>query len=99
MLPAALAEVTDAEVERIFSVDFADALEPLVVGEWTGPVQSGYGLHLVRLDARDPGRTATLEDVRDAVLRAFLSDQSNQLNEAFYQALKSRYTVRVEGTS
>lgn len=46
----------------------------------------------------DPKRyqsPATLADVRAAVERDFLNKQSSDLSEAFYQALKSRYTVRI----
>jgi len=99
LLPATLDDASETEIGRLFGVEFANALAPLAVGEWTGPIRSAYGLHLVRIDAHDPGRAAVLDDVRAAVLRDFLNDQSNQLNEAFFQALKSRYTVRVDNAS
>ena len=96
LLPATLEHATETEVGRIFGADFADALAPLPVGEWAGPIRSGYGLHLVKIDAREPGRAAVLEEVRAAVLRDFVNDQANRLNESFYEALKSRYSIRVE---
>lgn len=99
LLPDTLDDASETEIGRIFGVEFADALAPLAVGEWTGPIRSGFGLHLVRIDAHDPGRAAELEDVRTTVLRDFLNDQSDQLNEAFFQALKSRYTIRVDNPS
>jgi hypothetical protein len=96
LLPGTLDYATDTEIARIFGVDFATALETLAVGEWTGPVRSGYGLHLVKLNSHEPGRAAELADVRAAVERDFLNNQSEKLNEAFYSALKSRYSIQVE---
>ncbi len=37
------------------------------------------------------------KDVREAVLRDWASVKRKQTNEAFYEALRSRYTVTVEG--
>ena len=37
-----------------------------------------------------------IEDVRAAVQRDLLSDTSQKINEAFYAALRERYTVRIE---
>jgi parvulin-like peptidyl-prolyl isomerase len=83
-----------SEVARTFGTDFADALAELPVGEWQGPIASTYGLHLVRLQESTPGRQPTLEEVRAAVERDWFAAQGEELNEAFYQAVRERYTVR-----
>jgi parvulin-like peptidyl-prolyl isomerase len=36
-------------VSRLFGKDFANKLFSLQAGSWQGPVQSGYGLHLVQI--------------------------------------------------
>jgi len=40
------------------------------------------------------GRQPTLEDVRAAVERDWFAAQGEELNEASYQAVRERYTVR-----
>lgn len=99
LLPAVLETAGDDEISRIFGEEFVTGLKSLPVGEWAGPVRSSYGMHLVKIDAHEPGRGAVLAEVRDAVLRDFLNDQTERLTEAFYEALKSRYTVQIEGAS
>jgi len=95
LLPAELRSAGTSEVMRTFGADFAEALADLAVGEWQGPVPSAYGLHLIRVESMTPARRPTLEDVRTAVERDWSAAQSEKMNEAFYQAVRDRYTVRI----
>jgi PPIC-type PPIASE domain len=97
MLPAMLTEASTSEVARVFGTVFAEAIAELPVGQWQGPVQSGYGLHLVLVSAREPGRLPTLEEVHGAVERDFLNARTEEANAAFYSALRDQYTVRMPG--
>ena len=84
------------EVGRLFGEEFAEALRTLDAGRWRGPIRSGYGVHLVLVHRRVPGRVPALGEVRDAVRREWMSKARRDANEAFYQRLRSRYTVAVE---
>jgi PPIC-type PPIASE domain len=84
------------DVDRQFGEGFAAKLAALAVGRWHGPIESGYGVHLVLVRERTEGRAPTLEDVRDAVRRAWMNARRQEANENFYQALLRRYTVTVE---
>jgi PPIC-type PPIASE domain len=77
MLPASLSGAAD-EVSRVFGDDFAAALQTLPVRGWQGPVRSGFGLHLVELLAREEGRKAKLEEVREAVERDLLHARTEE---------------------
>lgn len=99
LLPASLDAAANIEIGRIFGDEFVAGLRSLPVGEWAGPVRSTYGMHLVWIAAHEPGRAAVMAEVRDAVLRDFYSEQAERLTEAFYEALKSRYTVQLEAAS
>ena len=50
--------IARSQVAREFGDEFADAVTTLAPGRWSGPIQSGYGLHLVlvreRVEARLP---------------------------------------------
>jgi PPIC-type PPIASE domain len=97
MLPSVMTDVPAYEVVRTFGTAFAAALSGLRVGQWSHPVESGYGVHLVRPTARTEGRAATLDEVREAVERDLLHDRTEQGRKRFYAALLDRYEVRVEG--
>jgi hypothetical protein len=96
LLPIEMKDASATAVARMFGRDFADALGELEVGKWQGPVGSGYGVHLVYIEEAAPGRTPTLDEVRQAVTRDVLSEKSREINEAFYQSLRERYTIRRE---
>lgn len=96
LLLSELALVSSVEVARNFGSEFAAALEQTETGSWQGPVRSGYGVHFVYIEEYVPAREGTLDEVRDAVERDLLSEQSRQINEAFYDALRERYVIRIE---
>ena len=96
LLDPALEDADTRTVARALGRDFALDLADLPVGEWTGPVASAYGLHLVRLRERIPGRTVSLDEARGAVLRDYLAEEQAERNEAVYQGMRERYRVEIE---
>lgn len=96
MLPPELHATAAFEVVRTFGAEFEEALKNLPLDGWHGPVRSGFGLHLVRLNAREGGRRATLDEVRAAVERDLLHARAAEANETFYRKLRANYRVRVE---
>ena len=53
-------------------------------GEIAGPLESGMGHNIIRLSGREPAHLPKLDEVRDAVVSAFIQDQAERLarNEA-----------------
>ena len=66
------------------------------IGTWQGPVESGYGQHLVLLETRTSGRTPTLAEAREAVTREWMNEERLKANEAFYQGLLKRYKIVIQ---
>jgi len=87
---------TDFGVSRLFGKAFARELFKLPVGEWTGPVESGYGLHLVRIDSRTDSRAPALEQVRDKVRFEWLAEQQRKTNDLLYSELRKRYEITMQ---
>lgn len=85
-----------SEVVKQFGEKFAARLGELPRHQWQGPVESGYGVHLVFVSETTQGRVPTLEEVRDAVHREWANARRLEVNEKFYQNLLKRYTVTVE---
>jgi hypothetical protein len=84
------------EVQKQLGEPFTAALSALEPGQWQGPIASGYGLHLVFVHERAEGRLPALEEVRDAVHRAWTNARRLEAQERFYQALLQRYSVTIE---
>ena len=86
-----------SEVAKQFGETFAVQLGTLPRGQWQGPVESGYGVHLVFVSETTQGHIPTLEEVRDTVRREWANARRLEANEKFYQDLLKRYTVTIEG--
>lgn len=85
-----------SEIVKLFGEKFAQKLEELPPSQWQGPIESGYGVHLVLVNERTEGRLPVLEEVRDAVRREWANARRLEANEQFYQALVRRYIVTIE---
>jgi hypothetical protein len=85
-----------SEVRAIFGDTFAAGVSALTLGQWQGPVASGYGVHLVYVSERTEGRVPELADVREAVRREWANTRRLDANETFYQTLLRHYTVSIE---
>jgi len=81
---------------RDFGDEFAQALSGLPVGQWSGPVASGFGAHLVLVSSMTPGRASTLVEVRQAVERDWENEQRQQAKQAYYAQLHKKYDVVME---
>ena len=88
---------TDFGVARIFGQLFAKQIFELPVGEWSGPVESGYGLHLVHVDSRTDSRAPSLDQVRDKVRVEWVAEQQRKTNDLLYSELRKRYEITIEG--
>jgi len=96
LLEHQFAAVPASEVGKQFGEDFAAKLGAISPGQWQGPVESGYGVHLVLVSERTEGRLPALADVRDAVRREWDNARRLEANETFYRELLKRYTVTIE---
>ncbi len=88
--------VSAGEVGKQFGEKFAAKLDELTPGIWEGPIESGYGAHLVLLSERTEGRVPALAEVRETVSREWANAQRLEANEKFYQGLLKHYAVTVE---
>jgi hypothetical protein len=85
-----------SEIVKQFGEGFTVALGALPPGQWQGPLDSSYGVHLVWVSEHTEGHLPALAEVRDAVRREWENARRLQGNEDFYQALLKRYTVTIE---
>ncbi|UCH21798.1 MAG: peptidyl-prolyl cis-trans isomerase [Deltaproteobacteria bacterium] len=95
MLPAQLDGVTRREVTNIFGRGFAKDIEDMPMGRWSGPYESSYGLHLVRMTERGVGGLPALAEIRPILEREWRAERSKEANERFYEALRVRYDVEI----
>lgn len=86
---------TALELRRDFGKKFVDACSALPLNEWQGPVESGFGVHLVRVTAREPFRPALLSEVRQQVELDYRLHRQELARRETLDALREQFEVRV----
>ena len=78
-----------------FGPPFALAVARLPPGSWQGPIESGFGWHLVFVDTVIPGRVPAFEEIEGDVKTAWLSEQKATAWEKTYKDMRAKYTVLI----
>ncbi|TPG76412.1 peptidyl-prolyl cis-trans isomerase [Pseudomonas arsenicoxydans] len=89
------AEQSQDQIARNFGSKFAIALFQQTPGHWVGPVESGFGWHLVWMDALTKPAPPPFETVAQQVKSDWLSEQRTESKRLNFDALKARYQVVV----
>ena len=96
MLQAYYPERSELEIAKLFGAEFARRVSGLEPGRWHGPVLSGYGPHLVFVEARREAVPARFEDVRERVRRDWEDERRRVFDEEYTARLRARYEVVIE---
>ncbi|MUV15733.1 peptidyl-prolyl cis-trans isomerase [Noviluteimonas gilva] len=96
LLPAHVDAMAADDLVTSFGSAFVHALDRAPIGEWSGPIASSFGTHLVRLNARTPARLPPLADVREEVERDWLRDRTRRADRAYLAALRKHYKIELD---
>jgi len=80
-----------------FGAPFAVAVARMAPGAWQGPIESGFGWHLVFVDTVVPGGVPTFEAIEGDVKTAWLGEQKALAWDKSYKAMRGSYTVLLPG--
>ncbi len=79
--------------EEDFGPSFARALLALAPGGWQGPIESGYGWHLVLVESSTPARLPELDEVEGAVRNAWIDARRAEVKRRAYERMRARDEV------
>ena len=96
MLPTRVANTAQDLVARDFGAGFARQIETAPLGQWSGPIASSFGAHLVRVTARTPTALPDLDGIRRIVAREWENERRVSSRSDSYQKLRGNYTVVIE---
>ncbi len=83
-------------LESRFGADFANTVMTLEPGSWAGPVESGYGIHLVHVTDIQPSMHKEYYDVKPQVIQLFREERQRELNARYIEELLKKYDVVVD---
>ena len=95
-LPLYFNNDTESDVKNSLGDPFVKALAQIAPGQWNGPIESDYGIHLVQVTERAEPRAPALAEVRESVKREWERARRVEASAKSYQNLLQRYTVTIE---
>lgn len=84
---------TPDQIAKDFGPGFAEALLRLEPGAWRGPVESGFGWHLVFVESLAPARVPDFAEVAAAVEAAWVEEHRDAFARRAYETMRARYEV------
>lgn len=95
-LESDIGPLDQGQLSNLFGLSFAEHVVTLEPGGWEGPIASGYGFHLVRINNREPGLLPPFESVRERVLAEWTHEQQAQLERDYMESLREKYQVQID---
>jgi len=93
MLRNIYTDVSDQDLDRVFGGNLGSAVVALTPGMWHGPIESGYGLHLVKVTHRQESRIPDLTEVVQRVITDLRYEGRQAAEDQFYAEIAPRYQV------
>ena len=99
MLQRYYPEKDEQRIRSLFGHGFAQSVFELAPGHWHGPVLSGYGTHLVYVEAIAEFPTPPLDEVRERVTQDWVDENRRRITDQYFADLMAQYDVVIEGAS
>jgi parvulin-like peptidyl-prolyl isomerase len=96
LLGADFRDADEQTVSSMFGQEFSRAVFALSAGVWSGPIESGYGVHLVSIADLAPAKQRPFDEVRDAVLAEWRRQQESEANFDYLARLREKYGVELD---
>ena len=93
MLDSVFTEMSEQDLDRAFGGQFGAAVLALMPGKWSGPIESGYGLHLLKVMDRTESRIPDLTEVAQRVITDMRYEGRKAAEDQFYAEIAPRYHI------
>ena len=77
-------------------MQFTRGLETVDIGKWTGPIQSGFGMHLVYLKKRKDPKRPPFESIKRELTRDLEYETQQKMNDLVFEELKKNYRIEFD---
>jgi hypothetical protein len=97
MLPHVVPWRSEREVRSTFGDEFTESIMVVEMGEWQGPVTSGFGLHLVKVLRREDSRIPEPKEASSRIINDMEYEARNAAKEQLYQEIAQSYQIMLDG--
>ena len=77
-------------------MEFSQELEKIETDQWSGPVKSGFGYHLVYIVKKATPSPIEFETIKAEVLRNLEYQNQQRMNELIYNDFRKNYTIEYD---
>lgn len=96
MLKREFKDLRAIEATRLFGPEFTKGIFKAEGNNWQGPIESAFGLHLIKIDNVTPKTTPAFADARANVEAAWQEDAQRTANQNNLKKLIKKYKVDVQ---
>ncbi len=92
-LPKKYEVVSGTKISVDFGTRFAQAIDTLKLNAWQGPVYSGFGVHLVKINEKTPAGYYAFDEIKRNVVLDYNFNANNQFKTDLLNSLLKNYEV------
>ncbi|MFL5158393.1 MAG: peptidyl-prolyl cis-trans isomerase [Microvirga sp.] len=96
LLGDTFADQDELALTNLFGAAFAQAVLALPAGRWSGPIESGYGLHLVKVTAVSPPQARPFAEVHERLAEEWRRERQETAQAQLLQGLMRKHQVVVD---
>jgi len=96
IMSRSLTRVTEKDIERAYGGTFAKGVIDVPEGKWSAPIESAFGLHVVRVTEHEDGRQPTFDEARADVEKDWLEEKQRVENTNKINRIIAKYNVEIE---
>jgi len=83
------------QISTNFGDEFTKNLTSQTVGNWTGPIESIYGWHLIKISDRRESNLPNFGNIKEKIEIEFQKHQRIITNKRMYEALLAKYKISI----
>lgn len=83
-------------LSNMFGVDFAATVFALKPESWSGPIRSGFGMHLVQVTHLSPAEARPFEDIRGKIIEEWRRQRESDLKASYLAKLRDKFGIVVD---
>ena len=93
MLAQVNSDMSEHDLDRTFGKGFGASVVGLEPGQWAGPIESGYGLHLVKVLKRVDAAIPDWTEVRGKIITEMQFEARKAAEDQLYAEIAPRYQI------
>ncbi len=84
-----------SEIERSFGKQFSEDIQNIIPKEWSGPINSEYGSHLIFVNSISDSFTPTLKEINNIVINDVILEKQNNSVKEYIKELRNKYQIEI----